>query len=291
MNIKKIFIKIYRIARAYLRKYGIGKIYPFSILIKFIASMLRSNFAIVQGHKMFLDPKDTLRLSINGIYEEFETEIVYKEVKKGYSVLDIGANIGYYTLIFAKLVGEDGKVFAFEPEPNNFEILKKNVEINGYKNVILEKKAVTDKNGKIKLFLSETNLGDHRVYDSGDGRKFIEVECIKLDDYFSNYEGKINFIKIDIQGGELNAFKGMRELLKKNKTLKIITEFWPFGLKKCGTDPLELLNFLVDNGFILNELDDLEKKIIPTSPKLLLKKFGDYTIKDTGHINLFCVKN
>ncbi len=110
-----------------------------------MVSFLKSNFAEVQGQKMFLDKKDVLGLSINGVYEPLETKLVRKEVKKSDVVLDIGANIGYYTLILAKLVGKKGRVFAFEPDPTNFALLKKNISINGYKNVILVPKAVAGK--------------------------------------------------------------------------------------------------------------------------------------------------
>lgn len=205
--------------------YGIRRFYPIRIAYHFILKGLESNFAIVLGHKMFLDPKDTFQLSTNGIYEEVTTNLVNKLIKQGDVVLDIGTCIGYYTLIFAKLVGKNGKVYAFEPEPTNFTLLKKNVEINGYENVVLVQKAVSNRSGKLRLFLSEENLGDHRIYDPHNGRNFIEVESIKLDDYFKNYNGEINFIKMDIQGAEGGALQGMFELLKKNKNIKIVSEF------------------------------------------------------------------
>ena len=81
---------------------------------------------------MYLDSKDSNKLSFNEVYEYLVTELVQKEVKMGNVVLDIGAHIGYYALMFAKLVGPHGKVFAFEPEPGNFAILEKNVRVNDY---------------------------------------------------------------------------------------------------------------------------------------------------------------
>jgi tRNA G37 N-methylase Trm5 len=126
---------------------------------------------VVQGHKMYLDSKESLDLSIYGVYEEYETDLIKKEIDRGDVVLDLGANIGYYTLLFAKKVGDEGRVYAFEPDPTNFSLLKKNVEINGYRNVVLIQKAVSNKNGKLKLYLNEDNKGDHRFYNSHDGRK------------------------------------------------------------------------------------------------------------------------
>lgn len=211
-----------------------------------------------------------------------------KEIKKGNVVLDIGANIGYYTLIFAKLVGEEGRVYAFEPDPTNFALLKKNVEINGYKNVVLVQKAVSNKSGRIKLYLSKNNMGDHRIYDSGeDGRQHIEIEAIRLDDYFEHFEGRIDFIKMDIQGAEGGAIQGMYNLLNKNNNVKIVTEFWPIGLKRFGTDPEEFLRLLIKLGFKLYEVNEQDKEIKPVNIPRLLEI---YTPVKGNFTNLLCVK-
>lgn len=211
-----------------------------------------------------------------------------KEIKKGNVVLDIGANIGYYTLIFAKLVGEEGRVYAFEPDPTNFALLKKNVEINGYKNVVLVQKAVSNNSGRIKLYLSKNNMGDHRIYDSGeDGRQHIEIEAIRLDDYFEHFEGRIDFIKMDIQGAEGGAIQGMYNLLNKNNNVKIVTEFWPIGLKRFGTDPEEFLRLLIKLGFKLYEVNEQDKEIKPVNIPRLLEI---YTPVKGNFTNLLCVK-
>ncbi len=217
----------------------------------------------VQGSKMFLDKKDCLWLLFNGIYEPIETELVKKELKKGDTVLDIGANIGYYTLLFAKLVGENGKVFAFEPDPTNFTLLKKNIEINGYENVVLVQKAVANKNGTVRLYIKgEDNIGYNTIYDTNDGRKSIEIESIRLDDYFKDYNGQIDFIKMDVEGAEGAVIRGMPNLL--NKTIKIVTEFSPMLLKKFEINSKEYLNLLIKHGFKLYELNEQENKIEQT---------------------------
>lgn len=228
---------------------------------------------IVNGQKMFLDDKDSMNLRANGIFEEFETELVQREIKRGDVVLDLGANIGYYTLMFARLVGSEGKVYAFEPDPTNFALLRKNVRANGYTNVELAQKAVSNTNGKLKLYLSEENWGDHRIYDSHDGRKFVEVESVRLDDYFQGYQGEINFIKMDIQGAEGGAVLGMVDLLEKYPNLKLISEFWPIGLKRFGMDPLEYLQLLLKQNFALFDLNSVERKIELVVPEELLKVY------------------
>ena len=215
----------------------------------------------IDGHKMYLDSKDSLELlKVKDGVEVIASEIMEQRIKPGYVVLDLGANIGYHTLSMAKLVGPGGRVFAFEPDPENFALLKKNTEINGYNNVILEQKAVSDKTNKIKLYLCEECKGDHRIYDSHDGREFIEIEAVSLDDYFSNYDGKIDFIKMDIQGAELAAFYGMKKILDRNKNISVFTEYWPYGLEKFGYNANSYLIALINEGFqIFNVIEPLQK--------------------------------
>jgi len=125
---KKILRRLYKKSEDFLSQRGLNRYFIVRASSDILRSHLKSNFVEVNGHKIFLDSLDSLRLSINGIYEEFETQMLKKIINKEETVVDIGANIGYYTLIFAKLVGDKGKVFAFEPEPNNFELLKKKCE-------------------------------------------------------------------------------------------------------------------------------------------------------------------
>jgi len=290
MKIRKLFLSIYKKTVKFVSKYRIKNFFlvriAHSFLLRFLVQPLKYNSVEIGGQKMFLDEKDSLSLSIWGTFEEFETEIVKKEIKAGDVVLDIGANIGYYTLIFAKLVGESGKVFAFEPDPVNFSLLKKNIEANGYKNVVLIQKAVSNKNEKLKLYLCEENRGDHRIYDSHDNRQSVEVEAIRLEDYFKDYGGKIDFIKMDIQGAEGGATQGMFSLLQKNQ-VKIITEFWPMGLKKFGINPEKYLKSLTEAGFKIYEVEERKKKITPTSISKLLKTYPPD--KDV-HTNLLFIK-
>src|SRR5262245_590665 len=118
----------------------------------------------VFGHRMYLDKLDSLQLSLRKVYEPIETRLVMDLVKPNQVVLDIGANIGYYTLIFSKLVGPGGRVYAFEPHPTNFSLLDRNVQTNGYKNATVVRKAVADATGSLKLYESELNSADHRIY-------------------------------------------------------------------------------------------------------------------------------
>ena len=284
-NIRRKILPIFRKVVKFLSEQGIDRIYPIKVaLYNFLFPCLKNPNSVVriQGHKMYLDPMDAMGLSVWGIHEPLVTKVFKKEIKKGNVVLDIGAHIGYYTLIAAKLVGENGKVFAFEPEPTNFNLLERNVKANGYKNVILVQKAVSNKTGKIKLYLSEDNTGDHRIYDSHDGRRPIEIEAIRLDDYFKNREEKIDFIKIDTQGSEAWAIQGMPLLLRRNR-VKIITEFEPPLLRKSGVEPREYLDILSEYGFKLYQINDQENKIELITRDKLMQMCENST-------NLLCLK-
>ena len=228
---------------------------------------------------MFVEPGDGLELLIKPSHEEFETEIFKKEIKKGNIVLDLGAHIGYYTLLAARLVGVKGKVFAFEPEPTNFALLKKNIEINNYQNVIPIQKAVSNENGKGRLYLKEKKT-QNRIYDSQEKDPFIEIETIKLEDYIKE---KVDFIKMDIEGSEAIATRGMIALFQKNQPMKMIIEFYPNLIKKSGEDPLEFLKLLKKYDFSLEKINSQDKKLEPVENLEEISKIED-------HINLFCKK-
>jgi len=240
----------------------------------------------IGNNVLFLDEDDSLGLSLNQNYEPTHTKLIKENVRKGNIVLDIGANIGIFTLLFAELVGSKGKVYAFEPDPTTFNILKKNVEINGYKNVILINKAVSNKKGKVKLFLCENNNGNHKVYDSKENRKFIEVDCIKLDGYFKDYKGKINFIKMDIEGSEPSVINGSLKILSKNN-LKMLTEFGSLLIEHSGYSYKQYLNDLFNVGFKVYDIEDNMKNINTENANDLFDRVNPSNGRGT---NLFCAK-
>lgn len=195
-----------------------------------------------------------------------ELKLINSFVKPGFNVLDIGANIGFYTDVFSKLVGPTGCVHSFEPENTNFKYLLGNCE--RHKNVKLVNKAVSDKTEPLKIYLSKMLNVDHRTYPVDDYSNFMEIDATTIDDYMSlNKITQVDFIKMDIQGYEMAAFKGMEKTLKNNPTVKIITELWPYGLKKAGSSALEIIDFANAENFNIflvtpNQLQLLTKKTI-----------------------------
>ena len=178
----------------------------------------------------------------------FETGIVMQWVKRGYVAVDAGAHIGYYTLILSRLVEDKGRVFAFEPSAENHKLLQRNVDLNKCSNVSIEQVVVLDKTDKTSLYLNKKNKADNRISKIEESLS-VTVDCVKLDDYFEHHDSKIDFIKLDIQGAELKALQGMARILEKKEDMKLLIEFWPYGLKQCDSDPGELLGLLFDCGF------------------------------------------
>ncbi|MCX8143992.1 MAG: FkbM family methyltransferase [Bacteroidia bacterium] len=175
--------------------------------------------------------------------EKIEIECIQKILHKNDSVVDIGANVGFYTLLFSKIVGDNGKVFAFEPDVDNFEKLKRNtLHLN---NVKIENKAISNHSGKITLYHSPLNV-DHRTYPSDDVQQAYQIDCITLDDYFQMINSNIRLclIKMDIQGFEPIAIQGMLQTIQKNPQVSMITEFWPYGIQKAGSSATSYLQQL-----------------------------------------------
>ncbi len=204
-----------------------------------------------------------------------EYSVYTSMIKPGMTVLDIGANIGFLTLLFSRLAGGTGKVIAIEPDPDNFRLLQKNVAVNGLANVNCENMAAAKEYGTIKLFRSEEHRGDHRVFDSGDGRSFIEVRAATVDS-LTGPGGKADFIKMDIQGAEIQALEGMQRTLRNSPGARILCEFSPSLLRKSGSRPEALLYRFLDLGFRIKYLDERSFTVKEAgAPQLLAMCPGD----------------
>ncbi len=217
----------------------------------------------VQGSKMLVDPRHSLGASLwgTGFWEKMETIIIQEYIKKGMVVVDVGANIGYYSLLAARLVGKAGRVYAFEPAPENYATLTKNIEMNGYMNIVPVQKAVSNKNGVAQLFIDAKDPLFHRLQDSENTQNTIEVSTVTLDDFFRDKGYKVDLIKMDVEGAEMFALEGMQSILKENNNLVIFSELNPHLLELSGVRPINYLNKLVENGFKVYEIDEENKAI------------------------------
>jgi len=233
----------------------------------------------IYGFRIYLHPKDIISWGIGkyGYYEPFETEVFRKTVKEGMNVIDVGANIGYYSLMAAKLV-KTGKVYAFEPEENNYSLLLNSIRANNFRNIMPIQQCASNENGYCTFFVSpcETNLGGgSMVWDSG-GKKLV-VPSITLDTFAEKENvSTVNVLKIDVEGAEPLVLMGARKILTDNKNLKIFLEYNP----SSWNDFDDLLNYLFQT------FDVYE---IVNSP-FLLRKIKIKSLPKNQQINLFLKK-
>ncbi|MCR9141046.1 MAG: FkbM family methyltransferase [bacterium] len=240
--------------------------------------LVHRNFAAtpVHGFRMFLNPDDkiiTPYIMSYRSWEAQETGIIVEHLKAGDTFVDAGANVGYYTLVAANLVGKTGRVFAFEPEPESFAILKRNVELNGLTNVVVEQKALSNEAGTLKLYLAAENKGDHHVLDRGEELPFVEVEAVTLDNYFRDDPRGVDMIKIDTQGAEAIILQGMQGLLDSNAKMKIVMEFGPDSIRGFGFDPRQMLGELKKRGYRFYDIDENPPATRATNLDELLRKY------------------
>jgi FkbM family methyltransferase len=223
---------------------------------------LRSPQVKVGKYRLSLDPGDHNALSIYGRYEPLTTDLVKRIVRKGDVALDVGANVGWFTLVLSELVGQTGRVYSFEPHPEHFLLLSKNIKQNKLTNVVPVRKAVADQNGVLDLYINEDCPGGHTLFKYGGVDKPMEVEVIRLDDFADLLTSGVDFVKMDIEGAEGQAIRGMSKILNKNRRIKIVTEFFPDALLRGGTSPGLLLQQLVNSGFTVHDIDRDQKAII-----------------------------
>jgi len=161
--------------------------------------------------------------SVFGVSSICEPEVRKEFVLKEGIAMDIGANCGMFTVHLAKMLGDKGKVVSIEPERENIALLKKNVELNRLKNVSIVEKGVYSKKGEMTFYLDDFGTGGHSLLKNEDAKKEI-IKIDTIDNILKSLKIKhVNLIKIDVEGVELEAFKGAKKTLKKSHP-KIIFE-------------------------------------------------------------------
>ena len=181
-----------------------------------------------------------------GKYEPYLTKLILEKMKPAGVMVDVGANIGYYSLLTAKTVK---KVFAIEPEELNFSILKKNAQSNGLKNIELIKAAAGSRQGKAVIKRSKVNLGAHKVV-----RSEGEIKMIRLDDVIKE---KVDVIKLDVEGMEGEVIRGAKNLIEKWKPII----FLEYGVNGRNKKMIEFLRQVYGAIYWIDEYGQTYRKI------------------------------
>jgi len=220
-----------------------------------------------------------------GKYEPETYSFFKKIIKPGMIIVDIGAHIGYFTRLFSQLTGHIGFVYALEADMENFSLLKKNTE--HLKNVELLQLAVSNKTGSINFYRSEKTGCHSTIEDAAQHKETITVASSDLDSILNKIQaGKVDVIKMDIEGGELNALKGMQKTLNANRDLSLIIEFNPGCLKQATVATREFIRYLSGLGFYIYAIHQ-DTLIHITVDEQEPEK---YLLPGATFVNLYCSK-
>lgn len=293
MKISRLAYQAYILGRKGLRSTTVAdglrnSIRPAALRLLYRAYTKDDHPLAIHGHRMY--PRCIPPDMLGDRYEESTTRLFEQLVKAGMVVIDAGAHVGYFTLIAARQVGPTGKVYAFEPEPETYGLLLKNIELNGYRNVVAVQNAVSSKKGSARLFKGILDSGTHSLYNQGEMRGASTVLKTTSLDEFIEEQGwpQVGLIKLDIEGSEWDALDGVKRLLNRNRHVKLIVEFAPSMLQAAGIEPQQFLSKLSALNLEVHVISDrgLLRLELFHLPDLLTK------IKKTGgYVNLFCSRS
>lgn len=213
----------------------------------------------VYGHKMCVDATSQVGacFALDGYWEEWVVRGLSNYLQPGMRAIDIGANMGFYTILLAELVGPTGHVTAFEPWPPYHALLKRNLEMNGFEGRTTVEALGVHAAASMKSLAFDPTYGTGTVRNTPLGPESnlangdiatLDVRCVSLDEYLAANPQSIDFIKIDSDGGEPFIFRGMHGLLSSDAPLTILCEFSPVLYAKIGEDPSALLHQLQGYG-------------------------------------------
>lgn len=233
-----------------------------------IASLIREHthvshlIARTESGDFMFDARDSIigwSIAADGGWAREETIALTGIISEGDAIIDVGANLGWFTVHLARAAGENGHVYAFEPDPGNFLLLRENLARNGIAGRVTSYRlAVLDRPGSVRFELSPDNHGDHRVrFDDLEGireigpalegepqRATIMVDAVTLDEALSHHTSRFRLLKLDCQGAEPAIIKGAQNVL--SKTDYLATEYWPYGIRRAGYDPRAFIDELAD---------------------------------------------
>ena len=232
----------------------------------------------IHDFKLYLrGEKDLWGYYQNGEYEPEETKLIKNLVKPSHVCLDIGANVGYFTVLMAK---QCKLVYAFEPEPSNYDLMIKNVVANDLgRKVIPFNNAVSDKTGSSKLYLCDASHGMHRLYKSKHCNKSINVNTLDID----SQDIQPDFVKIDVEGHEHSVILGMLMTLEKHHPT-IVMEFHPPSIEESGHHPRGIYDQLIVLGYSIRLVPDIDKPIS-------YERLYELTNNESGGQNILCLRN
>ena len=189
-----------------------------------------------------------------GAFEPETVRLVQTLIRPGSVVVDVGACLGFYTLLAAQLAGPGGTVYAFEPDPRNVRWLRPNIRINHCQNVTVIPSAVSDGSGVRQFFPHQSDPSQSSLHTTARWARHIPVQAVTLDDVLDGR--RVDLIKLDIEGGELRALEGLRRTITNNPQMRLLVELNPRALGGAQASEGALLSWLETAGFSVARLDE-----------------------------------
>ncbi len=211
--------------------------------------------------------------------DAFTTHLFKAAVKSGGVVCDMGAFVGYYTLLAARRVGSTGKVYAFEPDPRSFEFLDLNIRNNGFADIVTAiPKALSNEAGEAPYYRVDWNRRWNSLVVRGVGVAASAVPTMTLDQFFSQGRECVDVIKMDIEGAEMRALEGMGQTVSRTPGMIMFAECHPHGLRVSGSTSKEFVERLKAIGFSVSIIDEGSQSLVPV----------DSRIDAAAYVNLYC---
>ena len=265
MRLARTVLAVHTIGRGAARRLGVlGPLrrYLGPIIARklFSAASRPEKPVLINGHQMVLASQGRyppFRMAA-GRYEETTTRLLKELLSPGMIFMDIGAHVGYFSLLAAREVGSTGKVFSFEPDPSNYCLLVGNAKLNGYEELAAFNIAMSRQAGETTLFLSGLDNGRHSTYKQDlPQRGHIPVQATTVDTFLEQQGWPaVDLVKIDVEGAERDVLNGMRRFLEQRHPFGLIIELNPPLLRSAGVDPIEFLSNPINLGLKSSLIDD-----------------------------------
>ncbi len=264
-----ILTKLTRSQKNYRGKYFLRK--------KLLAHNFKSSFTTINLHddlKIRLNISDFVDkyLWVTGEYEPKLKKFIKDYLKEGDVFLDIGANIGYFSIVASRIVKKEGSVISIEANPSMVDRLITNLELNKANNVQVINKAASNEKGVLEFYIPNINNSGMASLRAQDNSTKINVETIVLDDTLREIKN-LDFVKIDIEGAKLIALRGMKSLIIRFNPI-IVLELTDEFLKSFNSSSSDLINFLKSLNYCLFSLETGE----PIDAKKSYKQINIYCL-------------
>jgi FkbM family methyltransferase len=219
-------------------------------------------------------------------FERVATELFIQDIRQGTVVVDVGAYVGYYTILAARKVGPSGRVYSFECFPENYRFLLHNIRANGVSDrVITVPQAASNETGRLPFFVRGGDLTAGSLWRHEGAKRVFNVETTTVDEVLEGQQ--VGVAKIDVEGGELRVLEGMENTIARSNGTTMVIECYPHLLAAAGASARDLVDRLRDMAFDVQVIEEARRSVVELDDKLLDPAAAE---DPTYYRNLYCRK-